>query len=447
MAGMRAVLAAGLLYLTLVMPMLVSPEITSVCALAFLLAWVLGNRFRIPAGALIVSFPLVLVLGIGLLGAPGNVVWDVLRDVWYLGKSVVILILGFVLAWYIDDLDDILRVFLVVAGVTALSHVFGFILNPSVMNDSVADIRNEIGRGYLITVIALGILASCRRAGLKAIAESPWPRRVVFVLCSMSIALSLSRTFLISLAIVLAVCLGGLSLFKPQLYTTAAARRFAITLVGCVALLAIAYQVASYTEAGTALLGKMSRSVDEIAAREYRHGPERNLYWRGHEAHRAWIDYRSGSPMEHLFGQGYGNRLDVGVYMRFGETKMRFVPTIHNGFADLMLKTGAAGVLLYLWFFLRLVWRGWRAAFATPPQVRVAGELIVGLSLTGVATTLVISGLMNKVTLNPAVLLLGALAAYTIRVLNFEVESEAAQNARKSPVLRSRDSVVSPGSP
>ncbi len=447
MAGMRAVLAAGLLYLTLVMPMLASPEITSVCALAFLLAWILGNRFRIPAGALIVSLPLVLVLGIGLLGAPGNVVWDVLRDVWYLGKSVVILVLGFVLAWYIDDLDDVLRVFLVVAGMIALGHVLGFILNPGVLNDSVADIRNEIGRGYLITVIALGILASCRRAGLKVIAESPWLRRMVFVLCSASIVLSLSRTFLISLGIVLLVCLGGLNVFKPRLYTAAAVRRFAITAVGCVALLAIAYQVASHTEAGTALLVKMDRSVDEIAAREYSHGPERALHWRGHEAHRAWIDYRSGSALEHVLGQGYGSRLDMGVYTRLGETRMRFVPTIHNGFADLMLKTGAAGVLLYLWFFFRLAWQGWRAAFATPAHVRVAGELIVGLSLTGVATTLVISGLMNKVTLNPAVLLLGALAAYTSRVLNFEVESEAEQNARKSLVLRSRGSVVSTGSP
>jgi len=61
------------------------------------------------------------------------------------------------------------------------------------------------------------------------------------------------------------------------------------------------------------------------------------------------------TPLGPWFGKGLGSTIDLGkqVWSNDGEF-IRYIPTLHNGYSTVYLKSGIAGVLLYMWFLFYL---------------------------------------------------------------------------------------------
>ena len=114
--------------------------------------------------------------------------------------------------------------------------------------------------------------------------------------------------------------------------------------------------------------------------------------------------------------------LNTGVRMVLAGELMQFIPTMHNGFAELLLKTGLIGVICYCIFFLRVMLFGFRQSRMDRTDLLVVAQLLIGCALALMAMTITVSGLLNKMSMNPAILMLGALIAYPRRQ---EVERRA----------------------
>jgi len=179
-------------------------------------------------------------------------------------------------------------------------------------------------------------------------------------------------------------------------------------------LLLIAFTVPKSQQAGPqkTFLGKIAHSFKEIMISEYKNKKDIAENWRGFESFKALQTYvREGGGIRYLIGGGFGKKVDIGFEMQLGREKMRYLPTLHNGYLYALVKTGLVGLFLYFVFFWRIIRYG-RQDSSEDPHVRFAGKMIVALSLVFLAVTVVTAGFFNKTTYMPAVVLLGSFIAY-----------------------------------
>ncbi|MDA3834317.1 MAG: hypothetical protein PF495_13105, partial [Spirochaetales bacterium] len=155
-------------------------------------------------------------------------------------------------------------------------------------------------------------------------------------------------------------------------------------------------------------ISKSLSSLSEIFISVYSSEQEINLHWRGYESYMGTQVYSSGNIFNLIAGRGLGYLTDIGFYIKLGDESHRYIPVFHNGYIYLLVKTGIAGLLLYLIFLFRII------RFATAMDsgygiyATLASRIIVGLIIILILTTVFIAGLFNKSTLTPAIILIGA---------------------------------------
>ncbi len=402
----RHALAAWGLFAAVMAPAALSAELVSGLLFIFAAFYILAVGFKFPRKLLYLIGPMLLFILLGLLGSSGNSTYDIFKDVWYTGKSVLSLVAGYLLMSEVRDLKSLIKVFLIAAALSALLHLSRFVMDPSLLSQAVNALREGAGKGFFISVLAVSIIAACRHFKLEVF-RKPSVMWFILALSIVSLTLSFSRTFWISLAVLLVSIYGLLSLRNMK--------RLLVLFV-FLALSAGVIMTAPESEQtgqNPTLRGKMAYSLKEIAIRNYVDKKDIASNWRGYESFRAIQTYLKGDAKQYFTGRGFGTMIDLGIYIKLGgEEKLRFIPTLHNGYMYILVKTGIIGLGIYAYFLLRFFLQGRVGEKATGTDLRLAGRLVVALTLVLVATTLVIAGFFNKNTLHPALVLLGALLYY-----------------------------------
>lgn len=102
------------------------------------------------------------------------------------------------------------------------------------------------------------------------------------------------------------------------------------------------------------LLFKITNVFDEMFSSEFNSEEEIRTNWRAYEALQGITKYLAGTTGNYLFGYGFGAQTDIGLEMRLGEVDRSDVPVFHNGYVYLLVKLGALGLFLYLFFLYRM---------------------------------------------------------------------------------------------
>ena len=393
----------------------------SVLGVAFLLS---GGR--VPRRHLILVAPVVCIALLGFFGAPGNRLYDILRDAWRFLAPAVYLLLG---AWAmarIKRIETVLWITVLAGFSVAVVHLTDFVLDPSLLTiRDVRDVRRIAGKGYHLVVIALVILLTVRRYGIRLATVSRPLRIFMLTVLALSFFLSFSRTLWGSLLILLTVTWGAMIRLD---------RRTGYVVAGGVIVLALASTIQITTsnslEQKDSFVEKVLISFREIAISDYEDISEIHALWRGYEAYRGVRTYAAGQPPELIVGRGFGTLVDVGLFLQLGDFQMRYVPLLHNGYVYVLVKTGIIGVLLYLAFFGMLFSTGRGFSHHVFGELRLLGRLLVGLAWLFLFTTLVVTGLYNRNDLIGATLIGGALYVY--------LNSPTARWIRKLDVVASR---------
>jgi hypothetical protein len=380
-----------------------------------LIVW-LNSREPFDQDLLRVISPFFLIIAIGLAVGVGAERYLYLKDAWYVSNPAVIISVGYVLFRCMPDLPQGLRAFVLGGTLLALLHLTKFAINPELLSLSAGALRSEAGTGYYAPALAVMILFAYRGSWTEGLKLPRWAALHCFLICSLAVLASFSRTMLI---VVLIGGLASLGVFARREWLRIGVS-FAIVLL-VLAILRGSLDVDS-NETSKSFLGKLARTTEELTVNEYSDLKSINLNWRGYETARALNYYSSGRPQELLFGYGFGAQLDIGLFMPLGSgpngerTPVRLVPILHNGYAYLLVKGGVSALALFGYTLFCLYRLGRRGAVSLVRDFSTqSSRLLQAVAITLSFTTWVIAGVFNKLDMFPFLMLAGVLLAALTR--------------------------------
>lgn len=370
-----------------------------------LVGWLFSQK-KTPVYVSYITLPLVGIISIGLVGYFINPPFDVTKDIWYVGNIILTFLAGFILMYNLKDFPRLSRTFVIAAVLISLLHLFKFVLHPEYLALPANDLREVAGKGNLISILGVGLLIVSWLVKTPLFNHHKWINHIAFGICLTSIGLSFSRDSLVSLVLLVACIYGWIDfnntrrLIKVAIATT--------LLVGTILVL----PAPTSTGQNATLIDKVLYSANELKVKDYNSIQAINANWRGYETARALKTYSNGNYWQYIVGQGFGTSVDLGLYMQLGEDKVRFAPILHNGYMYLLVKTGVAGLALYLLMILLLMRLGTQYSHSADLESKYVGRLTVGMGFIMILSTYVVAGLLNKQALISVALLTGALVAY-----------------------------------
>ena len=401
--------------LLLCLPSLFAPVVLTVLnavLVGLAIAVVLATNRRIDPRLLVVIALVSVVACLGFVTGQGADRFEYFKDAWYISNPVLVLLAGYTLYAIKPDLSRGLRAFVVAGLIVACWQLRGYIIDPSLIQLSAVQIRQVIGTGSYVPVVALAILLIYVGKWRSALGLPNWLAASFLVVTAVAVAGVFSRSALVVVGIGLAALIGC---FSRREWWRVGLPVVLLVFTGYMA------QLVFDTESDRALQsfgGKLARSLQELTAGDSVGARDIGLNFRAFETDRGLEQFAQGSVTSILLGQGFGAKVDLGIVMPLqvsetGFVGVREIGVFHNGYVYLLTKVGLIGLLLYVAVFAYLYRIGRPfAALAHADSQSAAGRLFQFAIVTLVATTYFIAGVFNKNDMFPVLLLTGYLLAH-----------------------------------
>ncbi len=367
-----------------------------------------------PLRAPIALFAVPLLIGVH--GFFQYAAYDVAKDIWYFSKPVLELMFGCVIARRVRA-ERLLRTYVIAGAVASTDHLTrvaqGF--SHYLANDAYAN-RVAFGPGCILSVIAVVFVLHPNTRRLLH-ARSPMLNRLLFgvaAVCGGSIALSQSRTLLLSLLI-----FGGLEIAL----NVSRAKIIALSagLLGVV--LGLLLYWGQETVVGSVTTSRFGGMGGELTFRDYSSTEDINANWRGYESYLALREFESFKVMQTILGGGFGRRVQLETPQFLAGEEFSAIPVLHNGYLYVLVKTGLIGLVVFAAALVQLLRSPWRLKASGACNARA---LLLWLALVLIATAGVISGPFNKSELTPVLVLYGAM-----RVIQAGARTEKLEGLRR----------------
>lgn len=350
----------------------------------------------------LIFLPMLLIF-IGLINSSQNSLIVVIKDLYQYLNPVLIMMYGFLISRYLNFYNFIK--ILVLAGL--LSSIF-FIFSVVFFEQNIETIRQlkkEIGVLPMIVPFSLGMLILMLSQKINIFSRKV--NFVIFTVNIIAIYMSFSRTMWVVLLILLFGAYFRLSLagiFKSIATMTAAA----------IILVTIFSNVGFLNNLTSPFISKVSSSMDEIAISEYSNRSEINSNWRGYESLMGLIAYQEGNASELILGHGLGKEADLGINMKLGNQYFSSIYQFHNGYINILLKTGVLGIFIYFLFFTRIIWKSvlLMDQISLKPTERFCNRALMLIAFIILANTITVSGWLNKNAMVSIILTLGWLNGF-----------------------------------
>ena len=336
---------------------------------------------------------LVIVFGIGLLSSflQSKKLYDFTKDFIYFLTPILSLISGYFVAKRIKNVTSFLKVVIYITTFFSVLHIFTILFNINFRTSSVSDIRKVGAISNIIEVFALVIIISSYKYDFLDVIENKFLKKIILSVISLSVILYFSRTMFVSLLILMLAIYGHLKI-------TAKGLKYIIAVILFFTIL-YTYLFSVNLDRGKpgleSFLYKMKIAPSEIFTPIRKIDPNNYAYlwdhWRAYEATKA-IDQINTVPT-FLIGKGFGALIDLEVSVFLGDSKMRYIPSIHNGYVYVFFKTGIIGLLIYFLFLISLYF--FTYSKATFNEVILINNLIGGIAIHFIFTSLIIKGIYN----------------------------------------------------
>jgi hypothetical protein len=394
---------------------LINPGISFIASL-MLLFFLMIKYHEISSNELILLLPLVLILLTGVISSlfhnilsRPDVIYLLGKDIWYYTKPIVYLLTGLYIFRMNPGKEKFLHLLLYIALLISVHHIIKvivFITGADPASLVLDRIRYKTGPGNLLEAFALAYtLIFLRKTDTKN--NLAFPVWLFILIFSVSIILSFSRTIFLAFLVSLLAMQNFFS-FRVKIFIRSV---IIIMVIIIVAILTMRYvnNVSDKNSFIHAMTEKYLNSINEITYEKsnptYK---EINENWRGLETRITEAEIKRGGITERIFGFGFGKTVFIG-YEGLQGIDDRNIPKFHNGFIELLLKTGYAGLLLYILFFF--------VAFRVADNSIPPGEtdkFLKAILFTSFVCTLVITGLYNKSAFDPACLVTGYLMGFSL---------------------------------
>lgn len=349
--------------------------------------------------------PLVIIFLIGILHLRAGQ-YNYYKDIWYFSKPVFYIGAGMLMPYSGLRKNSFLGIIVYISLALSLVHIYTFLLDPQLLTESVNDIREAAGGGNLLVVFAAAYISS-RQRFLRIRNFLNIPMWAFLLILYASVLLSFSRTLIGVYLITM--------LFLERLYN----HRYTVRKIGIVVLFVSGLLVITFlfpalfsedTKVGE-IKQKILNSFTEISVHErYDSDSEIAMNWRGYETSLAIEEIKEGTILNKITGYGFGKTIFIGNTDYLGYD-MLDIPMLHNGFMEIIIKTGFAGLLLYLIFF----WKAIRIAVRNNEGTPDEANFLMGILVSCFLATLGITGYYNKSALDSTCVITGFLLSWIIR--------------------------------
>jgi len=400
-----------LLCLTSLIPAIALTVLNAMLA-GLAIAVVLATNRRADPRLLVVIALVSVVAFLGFVTGRDADRYESFKDAWYISNPVLIMLAGYTLYALKCDISRGLRAFVVAGALVACWQLRGYIIEPSLVQLPAGQIRQVIGTGSYVPVVALVILLVYVGKWRSALLLPNWLAASFLVLTAVAVAGVFSRSALVVVGVGLAALVGC---FSRREWWRMGLPALLLVLAGFVAQL---YVDTDSERALQSFGGKLARSLQELTSGDDVGARDIGRNFRAYETGRALDQFAQGSVASMLFGQGFGAKVDLGITMPLlitetGFRGVRQIGVFHNGYIYLLTKVGLIGLLLYVAVFVYLYRIG--RPFASLPHAdpqSAAGRLFQFTIVSLAATTYFISGVFNKGDMFPVLLLTGYLLAH-----------------------------------
>lgn len=332
-----------------------------------------------------------------------NSTYNVIKDLVYLTKPMIYLILGYFIALKVRDKDQIFRVVIFLGILLAFIHVFKVLAFLMEYKDfKINSIRYIGGKDNFLELLTCSLLVLNKKNEIFTI--NIRYKSVVYSVLALSFFMYFSRTMMVAFFIIVLTTKGYAKLTK----------RTFIVILSILMGIVISYRILNSIELERGAEGvegflyKIKIAPSEIFSSEVNmnNPAERWDHWRAYEASRA-VRQIKDTPyhLGVIFGKGLGSLIDLGFEVKLGDEKMRYIPKIHNGYVYVFFKTGILGLALYVIFLISLYNQSYIKT--NIKKVRIINNLISAIAIYYLFTSFIISGIFNPTDV--ITLFLGAL--------------------------------------
>jgi hypothetical protein len=363
-------------------------------------------RWRLPVHAVrnVISLGIVLILGIA--NSFSHDAYDALKDAWYFATPIIGVIAGDLAVSLSGDVIPVVVGIVIAGSVSAVVFIIGLAANASVFfaESDIADVRAESGAGptlSLLAVVGLYVWYSQLRQRYRSM-----PTIAVALLVAVNLAalaFSFSRILWLGTGIALVVTMSGRRSWRGLVRAVSSG-----AVIACLAFIVVAVMPADLRQT---VSDKVVNSLAEIVPSDYTDFSDINKNWRGFEALMGLRTYLDGTTGQLAVGHGFGQMVDLGIAIQLGDAYFDRIPILHNGYVYLLVKVGWLGALLYLSWIIGIVIDGLRSSRRCDPTSIAAGQYSMFLGVYLLASTMVVSGIFNKLDGLALALLIGAMQA------------------------------------
>ena len=360
------------------------------------------------------AIPILLIL----LASPGAVFHpfrDVARDIWLFINPVTYIVFGYLLFEKVKNWGKILQPFIVIGLVASLYAVWNAYAHLSLLltSGTVEEYRQVAGYGFAQAMVPIMLIVLSRKFNLPSgyLDRRPAIRVFLYAVGGVAIGLSFSRTIIFTLLVGLLLSIRFRQFRTDFMRGRPVAVLLAVALFGATVFAVTGPSLvspANQRQTGS-FMDKVANIPEEVRIHHFDTFDQINADWRGFEAYRALVTYGRFSPRESVMGGGLGTLVDLGFAMPLSPVEsLQFVPTTHNGYAFLLVKTGPVGILLFLIMLFLIARTGLRSARSEDPNRKYVGYLLLWTAITLLMTQAVVNGFYNRNGVSPNLLLLGA---------------------------------------
>jgi hypothetical protein len=297
--------------------------------------------------------PLALLLLIPMITSLLNLDLDsnyfILRDGYYFIQPLLFILIGSLIYFKIDDLQQLLKTFLIASFVVTIFKMSHLLMNPHLFLS--LDIGSRGERYYNRTaILSVAIIVYGKVSDTRILKTSY--ENIILIFSIITVIISFTRSIYLALFFILFLLfIKNIKAIKLFFYTNIFF--VLIILFSSSAFLSQNINIIQ-TSNDSSLLGKSLNSLNEVLIRSYNSNAEILTNWRGYEAFLGLQKYNDGNILQLVFGQGLGAVVDNPI-KEMSDTAMKTIPIFHNGYVTILLKTGIIGLFIYIFWIYKIL--------------------------------------------------------------------------------------------
>jgi hypothetical protein len=131
-------------------------------------------------------------------------------------------------------------------------------------------------------------------------------------------------------------------------------------------------------------------------------------HWRAYEAKRAFA-LMNENKESYFIGNGYGSLVNLKFKAPIGEKDMKYISRLHNGYAFVFYKMGVFGILILLYFLLKLYLKTYQST-NNVNRVFYINRFISFIGIFYLFSSLIITGIY--IPIDTVIFILGGFLSY-----------------------------------